>query len=238
MKAIVFLIIGIGSLMGFVYTFQRNNNLVTVVGIYIDQTDSFNRAVTARDILAILNPNKYLWGEINVHLTTVTDNNYEEVSVVTLQSKNMLFSNPYSRKEEITVFGDSLTNALFQIRAKPIGRPNTILYEPIVREANRLARTKAERKYLIVESDLSEHSPLFSVYSPKDSLLLETNMDSVSRRLQNEWGLSDLSGLQVFLVYQPKGRLDNERFFLMSALLKKIFEQAGATVTIGANLIP
>lgn len=226
------------SLLGFIYSLPRYNCPTTVAGIYLDQTDTFKFAIQTREILAILNPGKYVWGEMNVHLTAVTDNNYEEVSVVTLKSRTMLLSNPHRRKREVSIFGDSLESAIRQIRAKHIGRPRTILYEPLVREANRLARSKAERKFLIVESDLAEHSPLFSVYSPQDSLLLQNNMDSASRKLRNQWPLEDLTGLQVFLVYQPKGYSDNERFVLMSKLFKMTLERAGAKVSIGANLVP
>ncbi len=103
-------------------------------------------------------------------------------------------------------------------------------------ELNRLASSDASVKKLIIYSDLTENSDWFSFFKKTNQNKLLKRPHIIEKAFLKEYKLNDnLSGIQIYLVYQPT--LETETIYRkLSALYKSILEKRGAIVHIQANL--
>ncbi len=62
--------------------------------------------------------------------------------------------------------------------------------------------------------------------------------EKVEKKLLNILKPVDLHSVTVYLIFKAGNDIQNDNYNLMSKLFKKILEDAGAKVKIGANLIP
>lgn len=171
---------------------------------------------------------------------------YSDVSDVSLnrritfslaQGGNSITTNQFDRKREVQKFKKSLTDFLDSLAVDTVGRDHSSVYLAIAQELNRLARDKtADRKLLLVYSDLMENTQAISFYSKKTISLLHSSPEKISDLLLAQMPLGDLSGTEVHFVFQPGNIQDDAAFRLVSGFYKKLLEGKGATVFISANL--
>ena len=122
------------------------------------------------------------------------------------------------------------------IYAQKNGYPRSSIYAPLVVEANRIARTKADLKAVIAYTDACENTSVFSIYDPIDRNLLMHHPEKVQELLAQYGKVDDLHGVTIYIIHSPLNDMDNENFSIMSRFYKSLFEDAGAKVCIGANV--
>jgi hypothetical protein len=153
------------------------------------------------------------------------------------QGGNSITTNQFDRKREVQKFEKSVTGFFDSLSTDTIGRDHSSVYLAIVQELNRLAKSKADRKILLVYSDLMENTQSVSFYDKRMISLLHSSPNTISGLLFSQLPIQNISGIEVHFVYQPKNANDDNAFRVVSGFYKKILEAKGAIVFISANLI-
>ena len=217
-------------------TYQTDNSEVTVV---VDITDSLPATmhIDAEAILAQSGLSKNKWEKVLVRVMAITEYDYNEIRVLTLPDRFLLFSNPIDRDTEIDAFNKQLSATINSVVKEQTKKQRSNIYVSLVHELNKLATSKAKHKALILYSDLCENTPLFTIYGCSNYLKLKEHPDAVRKILFSAARPNDLHGVSIFFTYKPESIRSNDAFTLMYNLFKDIFFEAGADVHVGANLV-
>lgn len=168
-------------------------------------------------------------------INDVSQNRQLHLSLPAVESS--LTMNRFERKEEIERFEKAFVDSIASLtKDTVVGRSNSSVYLPMVRELERLAQSSAERRVLIVYSDLMENTPSLTFYDKRTLALMRTDPDRLKTQLQAQSPLANLEGIEVHFIFQPKNALADETFRLVSGFYKSLLESKGAIVRTGANL--
>lgn len=167
----------------------------------------------------------------------ISDVSYNYTSEVSIKAGNEWTSNELKRKTEVKSFFDGISKIITDTSKVKAGKNNSSVYNSIARELNRLSQSHSQRKVIIINSDLIEHTNLLSFYKQKVIHALKANPDSIVNNLNAQVELQNLDGIKVYLIYQPLNMLDDQRYKIVSDFYKKMLENKGARVEISANLV-
>ncbi|HTA28772.1 MAG TPA: hypothetical protein VK809_13345, partial [Bacteroidia bacterium] len=179
---------------------------------------------------------KNKWSGATYRSQDFTDVSFNPVKEVSIPPVNEWTGNSFDRDREVKAFYADVINSISDSAKEPIGKEHSSIYEPLANELNFLSQQKANRKVLLVYSDLMENLPGFSLYHQKDFTLLVKSPDKVRAYFLNKIPLNNLNGIEVFLIYQPENSTDDYQYQIVSKFYKTMLESAGATVIISANL--
>jgi hypothetical protein len=227
-------IIGIITLSACSNTDTRTSTDYTILR---DLTDSTLAMPDKAELITDLEISTNIWNGINFNFFNVSDVSYTphwRISLV--KGGKRIASSEFSRKREVEGFKARLSALLDSAAHDTAGREHSSIYLPMVEELTRLANGNADRKVLVVLSDLMENTPDLSFYKPRTFAELESDPDKIKDELFAKEQLPDLTGVEIRLIYQPKNAKDDIRFQRVSNFFKQMFEAQGAKVTISANL--
>lgn len=233
----IFIVLLIGTGIYYLLPVIKNQTSGNEIVLFVDKTDVQKEQIRTEDITPILELDKSIWKHNKIRFQTLSNYEYNNVKSVELPYTFFLFSSPKKRKKEIKAFTANIESTLKEIYKADSGTANSAIYEPLVREANKLAQSSASKKVMIVESDLQENTTVFSIYRESDYIQLLKHREQVIAMLDTLLHLNNVTGINIYLVYQPKSDADNERFIMMANLFRNIFEQKGAIVHIGSNIV-
>lgn len=109
-------------------------------------------------------------------------------------------------------------------------------YATIAHELELMSKRPSTQKTLIVFSDLNENTDAFSFYRAKDSVLLRTDPQKVTKVLNKYRPLpNDLRGVVVYFVYSPEDREADKAFRKWIAVYKRMLEPRGARIIVQAQ---
>lgn len=209
----------------------------TEYSVMIDRTDSMKAIPDKRSLITDIRIDKDIWNSVNFSFGYFSDVSLEPHLRLSLaQAPNRLAASEFTRKREVETFKATLPSLLDSVLSDTAGKPNSSIYLPIAEELTRLSKTTADRKVLVIYSDLMENAPDLSFYSPNIFALFRTNPDKVKAMLFAKTKLPNLTGIEIILIYHPKNAQDDAVFRTVSNFFSTMFSQAGATVTISANL--
>jgi hypothetical protein len=213
---------------------QRKHN---EYGAMIDFTDSVKAIPAADAVIADIGIDKNIWYSVNFNLRKFTDVSYTPYAQVSLaKAPPRLEASKFTRQRDVTAFTTKLTAVIDSAREDTSGKPNSSIYLPMVEELTRLSNVTADRKVLVIFSDLMENSPDLSFYSPRMLTLIRTNPDKVKAMLFAKAKLPNLKGIEIKLIYEPKNAKEDVVFQTVSQFFSSMFTEAGAMVTISASL--
>ncbi len=241
MNTFKLLIVGAIYLTGFFtyhyfdYIDSLKNDTESVV--FVDQTDELTTHISGDQITALIDVDNHQWSTHTVWVEAITNYNYDNLNKITLSKAIRVTGNPFKRKREVKHFMEQLDSSLNTLYETNMSISKSCIYEPVMRELNRLSKSKAHHKYMVINSDLAENSEIFSVYRSNDCIELQKHPDKIIEKLRNRIESEDLNGIMVHFVYKPKNDEDNRRFILMVKLYREILESNGAVVSIGTTLI-
>ena len=178
-----------------------------------------------------------IWNGFRFRTFPLTDVDYNPAYTTEIASEFQIVSNNYTRKDRVKDFLSGVDKAIEKLNSVPVGRPNSCIYVPIATELNRLSLSNAKRRILIVYSDFMEFSTLADFYKKSTLETIKSNPDSIQGILENRIQLSNLSGIEVYIIYQPRNLVENNQYTIVTAFWKAMLEKKGAKVTISANLI-
>lgn len=206
--------------------------------IIVDKTDSFLAHPTWREILEPLNSNQKEWNGFNIRFLTFSNVDMNPVSEARLPEEVALLSNPGERSTKVGEFINKVETLVDSINKETRGLPKSSIYKTLIEEANRIAATDAKKKFVLVYTDLADHTDSFSIYAAKDKELLRNHPEAVIEKFRRIISPSKLHGVEIYIIFQPKSEVENENFNLMySKVYRPLLEGAGAHLHTAANLI-
>ena len=160
------------------------------------------------------------------HFKNLSDVSYNYDKEAKIEAQNLWSSNELERTKEIKGFKNSMDEIIV----------NSSLYLPIARELNHISQSKADKKYLLIYSDLMENTIDVSFYNKKIVAQLQTNPEAIRKYFEQLQALQNLNGIEVYLIYLPIDSESDKIFTIVSAFYKKLLEDKGAKVNISANI--
>lgn len=235
MKKLAFsMLVGLAILNGC----QPPKETQTEVSILIDITGSNGHSeidITTNDVLEIFNLNKNPFNYGKFRISTLTETHLAKIDQAKLRPvKSMSEYNQYSRESEIKKFQKTVDDLLAEYKNLENGKQASSIFIPLSKELRKLSRSNAQRKVLIVYTDLFENSSFYSSYSDNDFSQNPAKLTEIL--MQNAPLPNDLKGIQIFIIYNPVLGTDSQ-FLAISKWYKKLLEKRNAEVFISANLI-
>ena len=221
-------------------TFEINE--ATAISIVMDTTDYHKLFPIADPILALYEFDDNINTEAYFRLSCISDKQLTPVTEFHLESgdetekKNKHRISNF-RENHVLIFYDKIRNTItsFSSLDTAIQSDYSECYRTIVNETKWLMEKTAGKKVLIIYSDLMENSDLYNFYEMNISTQV-FEKEKVISTLDSVFALPDhLIGLEVYLVFQPKDRLEDARYQATSKLYKEMFESRGAMVKIQSN---
>jgi hypothetical protein len=235
MKTTLLIIAGAITLL--VISCTQPTRTQTEVVLMHDRTQEFSARIIAADITPLFELDKDKWSGARFRSLDVTDVSYNPATEFVLEKGgSQLLSNSFDRDKQAKKFESEVTVRVDSLSSDTVGKPRSSIYIPLARELNLLAKSTSEKKYLILFSDLLENTDGVSFYRKQTLSLLQVNPDTIASALLAKMPLENLSGITVYLIYQPENALDDDTFRITSNFFKTLLEQHGATVIVGANL--
>ena len=143
-----------------------------------------------------------------------------------------LLGNDYNRKTEINTYYENVRQVFNSMGIEKSGKANSFVFKSISEALNTLAVSHSDKKQLIVTSDLRENSPLYSFHNQEMLSILKKSPDSVKNIFLTKYPLMDLSGIVVFLYYEPVDYSDSDVFEIIADFYVSILTSHNATVYI------
>ncbi len=207
----------------------------TEITVLFDITDTQLAQPNSDEILGLCNlQNK--WNGVTFRFIDLTDVSYNSMSVARLEAQNEWLSNEMERDKEIKNFKSEVSTIIANKKNDMTGKNNSSIYFPIVNELNSLSNSYAEKKVLIIYSDLMENTEALSFYRKEDLSLLKGNPIQVQEKLEKLTVINSLSGIDVWFIYQPLNNKSDQDFQTVSGFYKRLLESKGAKVTVSANI--
>ncbi len=209
----------------------------TEVILLRDVTDKHLAEPDVKELLALFDfsgDNK--WNGAVFHFADLSDVSYNLISEAKINTAGMWLSNEFERDKQIKNFTNDVSKILAEAENESVGKRNSSIYLPIAHQLNYLAQSKAQRRVLLVYSDLMENTIDVSFYNKKTLEQLQTNPETISKSFEQLQALQNLSRIEVYLIYQPTDSESDKVFIVVSAFYKKLLEDKGAKVNISASI--
>lgn len=168
-----------------------------------------------------------------VTISDVAVNNHFEASIPIVTRQ--LYSNTKSRKKMVNEYFSKLNTIIGNVTEQDKGKDASVIYKRIAEELNILTDKQAVKKTMIINSDLMEKS-FINFYKESVFEMMITNPDTVYNKLIGKYPLKDLTGIEIFILFQPKNVEESERFEVVSTFYKHLFESHGAIALIQSNI--
>lgn len=215
-------------------TSEKQTNTEVIVLRDITQTNLAQPNTT--EILSLFDITQNKWNGAIFSFQNLSDVSYNELTGAKIQLQNKWFSNELDREKEIKNFNTKISEIITNSEKDTIGRNNSSIYLPLIEKLNQLSQSRAEKRILLVYSDLMENTKEISFYNKKTMELLKVNDDSLKTALEKLQKLQNLKGIEVHFVFEPTNAENDTNFKTVVTFYKKLLEDKGATINIGANL--
>ncbi len=173
---------------------------------------------------------------IDFSFENITDVSYNPVNEAKISSQNEWFSNELEREKEIKDFNNKVIRIINNSENDTYGKRGSSIYIPLIQKLNTLSKSKADRRILIIYSDLMENTYDVSFYNKNTRKQLRMNPELIIKQLNVSQPIENLKGIEVYIVFQPIDQLRDSKFKVVSKIYKQLLEDNGATVNISANL--
>lgn len=226
-------LIGLG---GFIYWASYVPASSTEVVVAVDRTDTFLARPLPDEILSLYDLKNNPYTEARFRLVQISDVDYNPVTKIHLKPTTSFSINELDRPKEVAEFGGKVKNAFNSLKEESQEKSHSSVYAPIARELQRLSESKANKRVLVIFSDLMENTDTLNFYVPETLAKLKSNSASIQNILEEQVPLPNLVGIEVYIIFEPQDYGENLDFRIASEFYKSLFKSKGAKVTIGANL--
>ena len=202
--------------------------------IILDLTEeTFNHiSINEYKIISSLNDNVFN-GEV-VRIQPITENGFNTVECHKRVASSAL-GNEYQRRSELKKFYTSIDSSLQLLKQGRAKRNGSVIFKILSEELNHLNKSKADKKILIINSDLMENS--FIDFTTSSNIeRIRNNPNEIEKLLIEKYPVANLKGISIYIIYKPVNIWDSERFEIVSNFYKKLFESKGAIVNVGGSL--
>lgn len=190
----------------------------------------------AEDILPLYEFDKNQWNGGVFSFSDITQVSFNRAEQVSIDTEPEWLSNRFQREKKVKTFQEGIESILTKAGQTPVGKNNSSVYFPIAGALNALSQSSAERKYLLLYTDLMENEPGLSFYRKGKLRELDTDSDSLRIVFENQIMLSPLKGITIYLLYTPADPVQDEQYKIVSKFYKNLFEDKGAAVKVTPNI--
>ena len=182
----------------------------------------------------------YGGGEIKFSLINEVSDSKSLTTKIVAGKTGMMGENPLTRKDEVNRFCAETEKVFSTIMKKANWGTNASkIYQKVARECLKMKRIDADRKVLIIYSDMLENSNLFSFYSSgwqkNIDKLMATPNETLEKFGKKAPVLPDLSEFEIRIITSRTAEND-EKINVSEQFWITIFEHQGATVTFNSTL--
>lgn len=216
-------------------SFDRHST-ATDITVMRDITDTQISQPKLADISTLLNLDNSKWDGANFRFVDITDVSFNHISETRIDPENQWLGNELDRDKKVKQFYTDINQILTNADTEKIGKVNSSIYKPIATELNRLSQSSSQKRFLLIYSDLEENTDKLSFYDKKTINLLRTDQNSIRKYFEALAPLKNLTGIKVYLIYQPKNNEADEQYQLIANFYKTLLENKGAIVEITANI--
>jgi len=209
---------------------------ITEVTVMRDITDTLVVGPKIGELRSLYNLESSPWRGASFRFVDITNVTYNQTIEKVIPPENKWLGNEFDRKKKIKQFYFEISQILSSTLPEKNGKENSSIFAPVAKELNRLSRSSAKERVLVVYSDLLENTKEFSFYDRKNLDQLRVDENAIRDYFINLTPLNDLEGISIHLLYQPKNNQADERYKLVSRFYQHLFESKGATVWISANI--
>ncbi len=143
---------------------------------------------------------------------------------------------PLFREQEILNLYDSIRKLFNSSNTNTGYIGHSQCFKTIASELTMLTQHKSAKKYLLIYSNLFEHSPIWSLYSTGARQTLFNDPKQVLKLFEKTKLLpGNLSGIQVIFIYEPLDMKDDQTFNAIVTIYKTLIEKRGGTCRIQAS---
>lgn len=237
-------------LLAFLLTSCKNEVVTTTqICVLMDVTDeSFQDETFVADnlpkYLKLMKLDKsiggFSGGEIKFSLINEVSDSKSKTVKIASGKTGMMGENPLTRKDEVDKFYAELETSFSELlNSVNWGTDASKIYQKVTREIIKMKKLEADKKYLIIYSDMLENSKLFSFYGTKWKSNIEKMIESPELTLENlsKTGptLPDLSEFEIYIISTRTSEND-EKINLSEQFWTVLFEYQGATVVFNSGL--
>lgn len=244
-----FIVVVISVFAYFSCTNQKEKSRTTLVCVLIDVSDErFKDENFIHENLPkyfkLMNLDKssggFSGGELKFSLINEISDSKSKLVKIEKGEDGLMGENPLTRKDNVNQFIKNAENQLsLLLKEANWGTESSKIYQKIARECIKMKRSEADKKYLIIYSDMLENSNLFSFYKTNWENQIEKMMAEPENTLttfaENGPVLPDLSEFEIYIVAKRNSEND-ERINLSEQLWTALFEFQGATVFFNSDL--
>jgi hypothetical protein len=179
-------------------------------------------------------------GEIKFSLINeVSDSKSKFVKLKTAES-GLLGENPLIRKDEVTAFFTKTESAFSAvISSADWGTEASKIYQKLTRELIKMKNSQADKKYLVIYSDMLENSGLFTFYGsnwkPRIEEMIENPEETLTQLAKKGPALPDLSEFEIYIITHRTPEND-EKINLSERFWTTLLEYQGAAVHFNSVL--
>lgn len=182
----------------------------------------------------------YSGGEIKLSLINEVSDSKSKIVRIAAAETGLMGENPLNRKDQVNKFYSELENAFIKILDEANwGTDASKIYQKITRELIKMKNKDADKKYMIIYSDMLENSQLFSFYGSNWRNLINKmieNPETTIDKLSNDGpALPDISEFTIYIINTRTAEND-EKINLSEQLWMALFEYQGATVIFNSSL--
>jgi len=221
----------------------------TQVCILIDVTDERFRddnfvSENLPKYLKLMNLDKntggFSGGEIKFSLINEVSDSKSKTIKISSGKTGLLGENSLNRKDEVDKFYVELENSFTDIlNSAKWGTDASKIYQKVTRELIKMKKVDADKKYLIVYSDMLENSMLFRFYGSNWKNQIEKMMADPENTLQmlskNGPALPDLSEFEIHII-STRTKENDEKINISEQFWTTLFEYQGALVSFNSGL--
>ena len=216
--------------------FDYLNQTKAAFMVRYDITDDRPQAIDTSEVPQHIASVSSEWSQTQVMFSTFSNFRENKITTVTIPAQFPLLANPNQRSKLLKTAYQKITDTLNNIVAGNTGRSQSVLYEPMANDLNKLAKLNAKIKEGIFYTDCQENINTFSMYRDADVAEVIYHSNRVKAFFEKQVPLDSLKGITVYIIYNSPTPFLESRFLLMANLWAEIFRAHGATVIIGPNL--
>jgi hypothetical protein len=206
------------------------------VSIILDQTEENFSHVTIKEYQSVSTITTDVHNGELVRILPITELSLNRIAKFELPIiPNEFLSNDYIRHFDVDDYFAGIDSVLSEIKKDRRERVGSVIYKVLSEEMNKLSESVADRKLLIINSDLMEHS-FIDFYLPSVFNKIKDKPELIEKQMTAKYPLKSLNGIQVIIIYRPISQADGEQFEVVAGFYKAFLESYGANVRITGNL--
>lgn len=242
MNTIMFLFC-IACIVGCAATSLNNNRYSSSIIVVDDQTDPILAHPIADPILASLSLAEHRDVSVEFRYKRITDKVLVPETHIVLPNEDdtkklNIGSEGLFREKLILQFYDTVRKCFSANRL--VGDTSHYKYSECFRSISdalmQLSKSSAEKKTLLVFSNLFENSSLYDCYSATNMDVLQSNPNKIVKLFAATQLLpSRLDGIKVVFVFEPESREEEQKYMAIMSVYRQLLEERGAIIHIQAD---